>query len=304
MSPLLFNRKKIIVAHDGDFHADDVCAVAVLSILYKGRIRVIRTRDEKLFDIADIILDVGGQHDGVRFFDHHQIGGAGERPNGIPYASFGLIWKAFGEKVAGSASVAARFDAEFVQSVDAGDNGVETFTVGPAGAAPFTLSYMVYMLNPTWHHNRDEEKDAAFLRSVDLVKNIIEQVLAQFRAVEEAHDLVKSDIDRAALGDKRIVELHGNYPWMDVVEKEAPEALFVVYKRANGNWSAKGVRKSHREYEVRKRFPAEWAGKRDADFAAISGVPDALFCHRALFMVVAHSREGVLALVHKALAQQ
>lgn len=303
MSPFLFNRKKTIVAHDGDFHADDVCAVAVLSILYNGRIRVVRTRDEKLFDIADIILDVGGIHDGTRFFDHHQVGGAGERSNGIPYASFGLIWKAFGEKIAGSASVAARFDAEFVQSVDAGDNGVETFSVGPAGAAPFTLSYMVRLLNPTWHHNRDEEKDAAFLRAVGLVKGIIEQVLAQFRAVDEAHDLVKSDIERAALGDKRIVELHGEYPWMDIIGKEAPDALFVVYKRANGNWSAKGVPKNPRGYEVRKSFPVEWAGKRDKDLADISGVPDALFCHRALFMVVAHSREGALALVHKALAQ-
>jgi uncharacterized UPF0160 family protein len=303
MSPLLFNRKKIIVAHDGDFHADDVCAVAVLSILYNGRIRVIRTRDEKLFGIADIVLDVGGQHDGVRFFDHHQVGGAGERSNGIPYASFGLIWKAFGKMVAGSAEVAKRFDEEFVQSVDAGDNGVETFTKGPSGVAPVTLSYLVRLLNPTWHHNRDEEKDAAFLRTVALVKTLIEQVLAQYRAIEEARDLVMSDIERAALADKRIIELHGEYPWMDVVIREAPEALFVVYKRANGNWSAKAIPKGEREYAVRKPFPVEWAGKRDKELADISGVSDALFCHRALFMVVAHSREGALALAHKALAQ-
>lgn len=297
-----FRRKKIIVAHDGNFHADDVCAVASLSILYDGRIRVIRTRDEALFKVADIVLDVGGTHDGKRIFDHHQPGGAGVRPNGIPYASFGLIWKAFGEQIAGSKVIADRFDNDFVQSVDAGDNGVETYTVGPEHVFPFSISRVVGVLNPTWRHDTDEEKDAAFLRAVAHVKVIIKHALEHIKAEEDARDFVRADIKRSLQGDKRIIELEGNYPWFDVVEQEAPDALFVIYKRSNGDWSAKAVRAQSRQYAVRKSFPNEWAGKRDKELVAVTGVEGALFCHRALFMVVARSRAAVLELVHKALS--
>ena len=52
----------------------------------------------------------------------------------------------------------------------------------------------------------------------------------------------------------------------------------------------------------RKDLPAEWAGRSGADLAAVTGVDDAVFCHAARFYASARSREGITALVERALA--
>ncbi len=58
---------------------------------------MIRTRDLEVINKADIVIDVGGEYNAdTGRFDHHQRGGAGERENGIPYSSFGLIWQKYG----------------------------------------------------------------------------------------------------------------------------------------------------------------------------------------------------------------
>src|SRR3990167_8310800 len=86
--------KKIVVTHSGNFHTDEVFACAVLSLLNDGNIEVIRSRDSEVWATGDYVVDVGGEYNSERGrFDHHQEGGAGVRPNGIPYSSFGLVWK-------------------------------------------------------------------------------------------------------------------------------------------------------------------------------------------------------------------
>ena len=99
-----------IVTHNAKFHTDDVFAIATLLILYPEA-EIIRTRDEAILKSADIVVDVGQVHDAEKNrFDHHQVGGAGKRENGIQYASFGLVWKKFGEEISGSREVAEKID--------------------------------------------------------------------------------------------------------------------------------------------------------------------------------------------------
>ena len=58
---------------------------------------------------------MGGRSDpATGDFDHHQKGGAGERENGIRYASFGLVWREHGEALAGGAEAAAAIDERLV----------------------------------------------------------------------------------------------------------------------------------------------------------------------------------------------
>src|ERR1035437_8037366 len=98
----ILKQKKILVTHNGIFHADDIFATATLSLLLDGHIKVTRTRDENLIKSADYVYDVGGIYDpALNRFDHHQVGGAGKRDNGIPYAAFGLVWMQYGETVCG-----------------------------------------------------------------------------------------------------------------------------------------------------------------------------------------------------------
>src|SRR5437868_11558554 len=109
--------------HSGGFHADDVFALAVLRIVHPD-LEIVRSRDPEVLAAVDFRIDVGGRDDpATGDFDHHQKGGAGERPNGIRYASFGLVWRAHGAALAGSEEAAAAIDERLVQGVDANDNG-------------------------------------------------------------------------------------------------------------------------------------------------------------------------------------
>ena len=70
--------------HGGKFHADDVFATALLMIV-RPDIKV--TRGFVVPDGFDgIVYDVG-----CGMFDHHQEPRE-SRPNGVPYAAFGLLW--------------------------------------------------------------------------------------------------------------------------------------------------------------------------------------------------------------------
>ena len=55
--------KKIVITHDGNFHPDDVFAVATISLLNDGKIKVIRSRDYSLYEKADYVLDTGDVYD-------------------------------------------------------------------------------------------------------------------------------------------------------------------------------------------------------------------------------------------------
>ncbi|MCK4742237.1 MAG: MYG1 family protein, partial [Sulfuriflexus sp.] len=115
---------KTIATHNGNFHADDVFSIAALKSIFPS-FNLVRTRDLELIAKADIVLDVGGEYDpDTDRFDHHQRGGAGERENGIPYSSFGLIWQKYGLEICqGNQDVANAVDTGLVSTIDAIDCG-------------------------------------------------------------------------------------------------------------------------------------------------------------------------------------
>jgi uncharacterized UPF0160 family protein len=102
----------------------------------------VRTRDRALLDAADVRVDVGLRDDpATGDFDHHQKGGAGERPNGIPYASFGLVWRHHGPALCGGdPRVVASVDGRLVQGVDAIDTGFSLSKPVIDGVRPLDVS--------------------------------------------------------------------------------------------------------------------------------------------------------------------
>jgi len=290
-----FKKKKILVTHNNTFHADDVFATAILSIALDGNIKVTRTRDEKLIESADIVYDVGGVYDASKNrFDHHQTGGAGTRNNGIPYAACGLVWMHYGEQVCGSKEIADRIDSKLIQAVDANDNGINLFEV-KGEVSPYTIQDLFYVFRPSW--KEAEEYDKPFMRMVDIAILTLKREIILARDRMEAEGIIKSAYDKAP--DKRVIVLGGNYPWQETILKYK-EPLYVVSVKETG-WRAEAVRNERNSFSTRKPFPASWAGLREKDLAIITGVPDAVFCHRGLFLAVAKSKEGILALVEKAL---
>lgn len=286
--------------HPGNFHADDVFAVAVLG-LAAGPVEVVRTRDAERLAACETRVDVGGRWDpATGDFDHHQRGGAGERANGIRYASFGLVWREHGAALAGSPEAAASIDERLVQGVDAGDTGQTISQPLIGDIRPMAVSGIIGGLNPSWDEQLSpEQEDARFAEAVTLATGILERELAGAAALHRARALVVAAMARAT--DPRIIELDRNMPWREAVVNGAPEALLVVYPKTDG-WGMQAVPKALGAFANRRDLPAAWAGLMDDELAAATGVPDALFAHSSRFYASAGSREGILALAALALS--
>jgi len=100
---------------------------------------------------------------------------------------------------------------------------------------------------------------------------------------------------------KTLLIIDKPYQYEQVVSSK-PYILLVVHpKRQDGTWAVETARDNIRSYQSRIDLPEEWAGKRDAELAEITGVKDAVFCHRGRFIAVAKSKEGVIKLAHLAL---
>jgi uncharacterized UPF0160 family protein len=287
----------VVATHPGNFHADDVFAVAVLQLAH-GPLDVVRTRDEAALAAADFRVDIGGRSDpATGDFDHHQRGGAGERPNGIRYASFGLVWREYGARLAGAGADA--IDERLIQGVDANDTGQNISTALFEGIRPMTVSGVVASFNGVWDEELSAaEEDERFAEAVTFATGVLERELRGAAAYQRALALVREAIARS--GDPRVVELDRKLPWHETVVTTAPEALYVIYPKSDG-WGMQAVPRVLGEFENRKDLPEAWAGHSGEDLAAVTGVPDAIFAHGKRFYVSAGSREGILALAAQAL---
>lgn len=292
--------KKIVTHTTSRFHSDDVFAVATLDLFFKGDIEIVRTHDPEIIQTGDIVVDIGKEYDFEKGrFDHHQRGGAGERGNGIQYASFGLVWKHYGRELAGSDEASDLIDKRLVQPVDANDNGQMIFDLR-GEVSPYTVQDIMYLFR---ENGDDESKDLlAFKEAVKLAKFILEKEIENAQRYVEAK---KETLENYSVAeDKRVIIFDNENFSSDTraaVLSEFSEPLFVIYPdKGRGSWRAKGVRVGE-GFEIRKSLPEEWGGKYDDDLQSISGVSDATFCHRGLFTCAAKTKEGVLKMVDLAM---
>lgn len=277
---------KTIVTHNGNFHADDVFSIAALKSIFPS-FNLIRTRDSELIAQADIVVDVGGEYDAESDrFDHHQRGGAGERENGIPYSSFGLIWKKYGAEICqGNPDVAKAVDSGLVSAIDALDCGhVEGVYDG------ISLSQTISMFNPTWQENGDF--DACFNEAVDFASRVLTRFIASANGGISAKAIVAEAIENAE--DPRVIVLEKYTPWKRTVHNLSEEALYVVYPSQTGQWRIQTVPVELGSFEDRKSLPEHWAGLSDNDLQEVTNIADAMFCHNGCFIAGAKSFESTM----------
>jgi len=310
----------LIVTHGGKFHADDAWAVAALHLLFPDA-TILRTRDPAVIATGDFVVDVGGVWDPARgLFDHHQKGFDGARPTGVPYASAGLVWREYGARcVAKLAAVhtgrvltdelaqdiAHAIDADVVQYLDLSD-------VGAAKNAPggYGLSAVVSGFNPNW---LDEERlgygpeaDAHRLTQFRRAMDVLVDVMANAVKYRVGAVLALEQVRRSQrLAGGRLLYLeNGALPWTSVVRKEMPEVLFVVsHNLGERRYMLHTVPASPDSFAARADLPAAWAGLRDADLAAVTGVADAGFCHNGRFIAAAASYDGIMEMARLALLE-
>ena len=279
-----------IVTHSGAFHADDVFAVAAFQLLLgKENVEVIRTRDDETIATGDYVVDVGGvyEHDKKRY-DHHQPG-APVRDNGIPYAGFGLMWLYYGEEICGSVEVAEAIEEKLCVPIDASDNAVNIWESGKFELAPLEWDDIV----KTWRSFDDTEEtmDGQFMKVVDIAREYLRRVITKQRLKLEdkarAEKLYKETDDHSIIVSDDPVSRR----WF--IEKG--DVNVVVHPRDDGSWMAINVEKDKDTYETKVNFPAAWAGLRDKELAEVSGIADALFCHKNLYLFAAGSKESAIA---------
>ncbi len=309
----------IIATHSGKFHADDVWAVAALNILYPDN-EIIRTRDEARVAEADFAVDVGGVWDPQKGrFDHHQKGFNGARQTGVVYASAGLVWKEYGAQCVAAIAqaccgcalegkqaqqIAYAIDSDIVQYLDMADTGAAKSAPGGYG-----LSALISGFNPNWlDEQRASDPGAAerfkytqFLRAVDFMQDIIKNAVKYRVGAMQALQRVRES--EVLENGKILFVRNGAMPWTAIVRNEMPNVLFVLsYSIPEDRYIVNTVPKAAETFEARKDLPAAWAGLRDKDLAAATGVPDAIFCHNNLFICAAKSFGGALNLARQALA--
>ena len=295
---------KKLVTHDGSFHADDIfaCAVLMMVLEKKGqRFKIFRTRDEEKIKNADYVFDVGGIYDEKNNrFDHHQPGGAGKRDNGIEYSSFGLIWKKFGLELCGSQKATDWVDKKLVAPIDAHDNGFD-LVKNIHEISPYNIQHFLYSMRPTWHEEELTD-DEMFLKCVKIVKNVLSREIIQAKDGVLAEEKVISTYKNTQ--DKRVIVLDKNYVFQYDIENFS-ETLFVICpsRSIKDKWTVRAVREDSKAFKNRKNFPKAWAGLRDEELQKITGVSDAIFCHRGLFLAIAKSKEGAIKLANLALLE-
>lgn len=290
---------KRVGTHSGKFHADEVMVTAILMELFD--LEVVRSRDPEELMGLDLIYDIGEGE-----FDHHQMDKR-YRDSGTPYAACGLIWESFGRDVIrmydGSLSdenvdyIFHETDAMLIEGIDAADNGLRTCrTIIPT----FSITAVISKLNPAWDDETDENE--AFWQAVNIASVIFQKTLKHKFSVVYAEEHVRKAYEERTVPE--LLVLDRPYPWNEILYQIDEERKIVyVICPDHGQYIVQTVRRRDGGYGDVKPLPLSWAGKRDGDLCAVTGVEDAVFCHSDRFIAGAGSLNGIMKLAELALAE-
>ena len=266
-----------------------------------SKLKIIRTRDQKLFSGADFLLDIGGVFDPDKNrFDHHQKGGAGSRENGVWYATFGLVWSKYGILISGNKEVASQIEEKLVVAIDARDNGVNIPSHNEL--KEYRIIDFIFNLNIT---SKESESliPERFKLAVLFAKNVLEREIFCLNSLILDKQETEKIIDFQ--NSPSILILDIKIDWHEAVAKN-PKIKFVVYPEKNNKdnkgWCIQAARGNLDDYNSnRAEFPIEWRGLRGPDLVKVSGVEDSIFCHNGGFFAVTETKEGAVQMAQKAL---
>lgn len=323
-----------ICTHSGSFHADEALAVYMLRLLPRYRYAtLVRSRNPADWEASDIVVDVSGKYDGVKYFDHHQreFGSFFNDQYSTKLSSAGLVYKHFGREIISTvicldeavpqdkAKIDFLYDkiySDFIEAVDANDNGIDMYENKDALTPRFKdrnfcIAGMVSNLNPSWESDAtDHDFDRQFAIASKLIGDAFFNYLTYMgnsflRAKQYVVDAFAARFDVHESG--KILVLDRFIPWKEHlfnVEKEngaQGEPLYVLFPDSTGSWRIAAVPLNASSFDSRKKLPEPWRGLRDDALSHASGVPGCVFIHAAGFIGGAKTKEAVLELAKKSL---
>lgn len=252
--------------HGGIFHADELICTALFRIL-NPEFKVTRGfKPEE--STADVIYDIGGGE-----FDHHGEPEFRDDGVGVPYASFGKVWRKYGCLFLQEPGQ-KRFDRQFVERLDAHD----------CGASRNQLSEVISSLNPNWD-DPEENPNTQFQIALDFVQGILERQLTSAQAFEKAENIAN-----AVKTQDTVVGVIDHYaPIIGYLAGNQSDKKFLVYPAIRGGWNAQVIPVAPGSREPKCPFPREWWG------ASEDCLPDEItFCHNTGFMIASSTKEGAI----------
>ena len=317
-----FMRTKLnLYTHDGLFHADDVFATAMLSLMAE-EINVVRGSDLEIpEDTAGwIIYDIGGGE-----LDHHTPENKennGTHPGtNVPYAACGLVWRKYYEEILEAEdcpeqymrTVFQRLETSLVLGIDAEDNGYNPVStelemipnlqpeirnsIIYSSRTSFTVSQVIKDFNPPW--NSDMDPYDAFMDAVAFAKDILINRIDSIISSLDGRDYVLRAIDYSA---DHIMILDEFAPWEGVLYSQrtnpkAQDIWYVISPALRGGWNVQCALVSSNDRSVfRHPLPQEWYGLRYEELQNISGIKTATFCHPSGFLAGTETMEDALAM--------
>ena len=232
-------------------------------------------------------------------FDHHQEGGAGNWENGVPYSSFGLVWKKFGLEITKDAEIYEGITKKLVLPIDSMDNGIDIYEL-KGEVEPYTIDNVRRTFLPYGEELKDADAyDKRFLEAVNFARRVLEREIFRATAKKTDEQIVAEIYKNSA--EKRYVVLEREMS-ITKLSEDNPGILFVVSPRfGSSNWGIRKIEKNRGSFEARKLFPESWAGKSGEEFEKVTGVKGAKFCHNGRWIAVAGSKDAALQLVEIAL---
>ena len=316
--------ESLIGTHNGSFHCDEALAVSMLKLLPKySNATVVRTRDPAVLAKCGIVVDVGAVYDPVTHrYDHHQREFTGVLDGyNTKLSSAGLVYKHFGkdiirELLKGNAACTPAFVdicfeklyKNFIEHVDAIDNGVAVAD-GPAKYfVSTTLSARVGHLNPNWN----EEASSAvfndkFKAAMELTCTEFVQAATSIASVWwPARSLVQTAMDERfnVHPSGSIIVLSQACPWKDhlfELPDGGKQVLYALYEDTGGSWRIQAVPEDPQSFASRKKLPEVWCGLRDEVLSEACGQPGAIFIHASGFIGGHNTKEGALNIAIKSL---
>jgi len=313
---------KKIGTHSGTFHCDEALACSMLRLTKEFKdADLIRSRDTTVLDSLDCLVDVGGVYDPSRHrYDHHQRGFTEtlDEHHKIKLSSAGLIYKHFGREVianlletddATTETVFQNVYTNFIEAIDAVDNGIAATQESPKYRMTTDISSRVKHLNPAWNEpNADME--GQFRKAMELTRNeFIEKVnycgkhwLPARQIVERT---VKDRLQYSAGGE--IIVFEQFCPWIShlfEIEEELGikgQLKYALFADQSGQWRIQSVPMEEAGFENRAPLPEPWRGKRDDELSALTGIPGCVFVHINGFIGGNKTKEGVLQMASLAL---
>ncbi|KAM6947308.1 MYG1 exonuclease isoform 1-T2 [Lycodopsis pacificus] len=319
-----------IGTHNGSFHCDEVLACFFLRQLpeYKDA-EIIRTRDPTKLAECDIVVDVGGEFDPKKHrYDHHQRTFAEsfhslcpEKPWVTKLSSAGLVYLHFGRQLLvqltqlkeGDRQLEVLFDKlyeNFVEGVDAVDNGISQYDGEARYAVSTTLSDRVGHLNPRWN-SKSQDTEEGFRKALTMVG---EEFLDRVEYYQSSWLPARAVVEEAVKGRHQVdpsgevvLFSQGGCPWKEhlfSLEKELKvesPIKFVLYPDQNGQWRVQCVPAGLNTFQNRLSLLEEWRGVRDEALSELSGIKACIFVHAGGFIGGNKNQEGALEMARRTL---